>query len=284
MLRLIDTHAHLDSSIYERDLDIVVRHALDEGVWTVTVGNDLESSRRAVEIASRYPRGVFAAVGLHPSKVPADITAEDKLLDLGAFYELAAHPKVVALGETGLDFSDLQVRDRRDPMREMYDRLRDNQRKVFGKFLDISRELRLPLLVHCRDAHEEMLEMLETWDKTTRGFDSRGIVHCFSGTWKQARRYFNVDFMVSVTGTLTHGGYQSEILKKAPLSRLVGESDCPYLTAVPWSIRRSEPSYVASVAAGIAGMRGMRSEDVERQLLQNALSVFPKMRNGATER
>ena len=277
MPRLIDTHAHLDASIYERDLDIVVRHALDEDVWTITVGNDLESSRRAVEIASRYPRGVYAAVGLHPGKVPGDITAEDKLVDLGAFYELASHPKVVALGETGLDYHDLPLL-RRDPSRNAVERMRENQKKVLGKFLDLSRELRLPLLLHCRDAHDDMLSMLETWDKTTRGFDSRGIVHCFSGNWKQARRYFNLDFMISVTGIVSHGAYQADLLKKAPLSRLVAESDCPYLTPVPWAIRRNEPSYVTAVASHVAGMRAMRREEVERQMTQNALSVFPKMR------
>lgn len=276
MPRLIDTHAHLDASIYERDLDVVVRHALDEGVWIVTVGNDIESSRKAVEIAERYPRGVFAAVGMHPRNVSIAEAAEDKLVDLSEFAELASRPKVVALGETGLDFHDLP--QGREPNEiALAERIMDNQRKVFGKFLDLSRDLRLPLLLHCRDAHDEMLDMLETWDKTTRGFDSRGIVHCFSGDWKQARRYFTLDFMVSVTGLLSHGAYQTELLKKAPLSRIVAESDCPYLTPTAWSIRRNEPGYLPAVAAKVAGIRGIAPQEVERQITQNTLAVFPKM-------
>jgi TatD DNase family protein len=120
--------------------------------------------------------------------------------------------------------------------------------------------------------------MLETWDRATSGFDSRGVIHCFSGSWKQARRYFNLDFMISVTGIMTHGGYQGEILKKAPLSRLLAESDCPYTTSVKWGIRRSEPAYIKHVAANIAGIRKIAIAEVERQLEKNAHQVFKKIR------
>src|SRR5512142_3206125 len=152
--RYIDTHCHLDSDIYARDLDIVVKHALDEGVWIVTLGSDYETSKRAVEIAERYPEGVYAAVGLHPSKVGGDVAADDKLIDMTKFAELAAHPKVVALGETGLDYHDLPTDKRSDPER-LSDRIKANQKKVFGGFLDLSRQLRLPVLLHCRDAHDD---------------------------------------------------------------------------------------------------------------------------------
>src|SRR5688572_31710555 len=197
MPRYIGTHCHLDSEIYARDLDIVVKHALDQGVWIVTLGSDYESSKRAIEIAERYPEGVFASVGLHPSKIGANIMSDDKMLDVAGFAALAAHPKVVALGETGLDYHDLPEDARTDPKFHLAEQIRANQRQVFGKFLDLSRDLRLPLLLHCRDAHDDMLGMLETWDRATPGFDSRGILHCFSGSWRDARKYFNLDFMIS---------------------------------------------------------------------------------------
>ncbi len=276
-MRFIDTHCHLDSPIYERDLDIVVRHARDEGVAIVTLGSDLESSRRAVEIAERYPDGVFAAVGMHPAKIGGDLLAEDQLVNIGGFSELLTHPKVVALGETGLDFHDLPTYTRDDAERELADRIRINQKKVFGRFLDLAREHGLPLLLHCRDAHEEMLEMLETWDKTTRGFESRGIIHCFSGNWKTARRYFDLDFMISVTGILTHGAYQTEIMKKSPSSRLVIESDCPFMTPVPWSHRRNEPSYLPLVAEAVAAIRGVTSAQISTETTANALKVFARI-------
>lgn len=278
MPQLFDTHAHLDADIYAGELDIVVKHALEEGVWMVTVGNDYESSRRAVEIAERFPQGVYAAIGLHPLKVPADLEAEDKLLNLEKFYELARREKVVAVGETGLDFHDLPEGFRADPKVHQAEKMKANQRKVFGRFLDLSRELRLPLLLHCRDAHDEMIETLETWNKTTPGFDSRGILHCFTGSWKQARRYFNLDLCLSVTGIVSHGGYQTEVIRKSPASRLALESDCPYLTAVPWSARRNEPSYLPTVAAAVAGMRGEPVERLAEETTKNALRVLRKLR------
>ncbi len=275
---LIDTHAHLDSEIYGRDLDIVIRHALENDIWVVTVGSDYATSKLAVEIAERYPDGVYAAVGLHPKKVSGTELAEDKLLDLEKFHALASRPKVGALGETGLDYHDLPELRRNDPRREQSERIKANQKKVLGKFLQLSEELRLPLLLHCREAHDEMLTLLETWDKTSRGFDCRGIVHHFSGTWKDARRYFNVDFMISVTGLLAHGAYQTEIIKKAPLNRMVLESDCPHLTPTAWSIRRSEPSYLAAVAGAVAGLRGLPVEKIAAATTQNALLVLNKLR------
>jgi len=278
MPRFIDTHSHLDSPIYERDLDVVVRHALDEDVWTVTLGSDYASSLRAVEIAERYPRGVYAAVGLHPLKVSAEELAEDKLLDLEKFHELARHPKVVALGECGLDFIDLPEGPRRGAQAQFAERIKVNQKKVMAKFLQLSEELRLPLLLHCREAHDEMLDLLETWDKTSRGFDCRGIVHCYSGNWRQARRYFNVDFMLSFTGIMTHGAYQMEVIRKAPLQRLVLESDCPHLTPVPWSIRRNEPGYLPVVASALAGLRGIDIGQLSKAATANTLKVLNKLR------
>ena len=278
MPKLIDTHAHLDSDIYGRDLDIVIKHALEEDVWVVTVGSDYESSKRAVAIAERYPTGVYAAVGLHPLKVSAEELAEDKLLNLEQFHELASHPKVVALGETGLDYHDLPEDRKGAPQKHLAERVKINQKKVLGKFLQLSSELRLPLLLHCREAHEEMLPLLETWDKTSRGFDCRGIVHCFSGSWRDARRYFNLDLMISLTGIITHGAYQAEIVKKSPLNRLVVESDCPHLTPTPWSIRRNEPAYLPAVVSAIAGQRGLTEEAVAKATTQNALRVLTKLR------
>ncbi len=272
---LIDTHAHLDADIYRDDLDIVVKHALDEGVWIVTVGNDFASSKRAVEIAERYPEGVYAAVGLHPRHVGADLMADDKLLDVERFHELLGHPKVVAIGETGLDFHDLSDRPRGD--QERAELIKANQMKVLGRFLDLAREFRLPLLLHCREAEREMLQMIETWDRATPGFDAYGVVHGFSGSWKDARRFFNLGFMISFTGIVTHGAYQTALIKKSPLSNVVIESDCPHMTPEPWRARRNEPSYLPVVAAAIAGIRGAKKEEVVAATTANAMRIFSKI-------
>ena len=273
---LIDTHAHLDEDIYGRDLDIVVRQALAEDVWMVTVGTDYESSLRAVRIAERFPQGVYAAIGLHPRRVPADITSDNRLLNIEKFAELATHPKVVALGETGVDFPFFPDRPQ-GVEAQLAAKLRANQKAVFGKFLDLSRETRLPLLLHCHDAQEDMLNMLETWDKTTRGFDSRGILHGFMGSWKEAKRFYNLDFLISVTGIIAHGAYQTELIRKSPAQRLALESDCPHLTDRPFHLRRNEPGYLPSVLSSVAGIRREPIEKVAAETTKNALGVLKKI-------
>lgn len=276
MPRIIDTHAHLDSSIYEQDLWNVMERAAQEDVWVVTVGNDYVSSVQAVDIANRY-ENVYAAIGLHPLHVRTDVNADDRLMDLDKYHALAQDPKVVAIGETGLDFGDIPAITRRHPDAERFERIKDGQKKVLGRFLQLSKETRLPLLLHCRDAHEEMIEMLDTWDKATRGFDSRGIVHAFTGSWKDARKYFGLNFMLSMTGIITYGAYQTEIVKKMPLQHLVLESDCPYMTPTPWNIRRNEPCFVGNVADAVSGIRGISRQSVERQTTENALKIFRKI-------
>jgi TatD DNase family protein len=274
----IDTHTHLDDLVYRNDIDTVLKHAREEGVWVVSVGNDYASSLRSVELAEKYD-GVWAAIGLHPLKVSSEDLAEDKLMDLEKFSDLARHPKVVALGECGLDWHELpDTRHRRHPQAAVAERIRSNQKKVLAKFFQLSEELRLPLLLHCREAHDETLNLIETWDKTSRGFDCRGIVHHFSGDWKQARRYFNLDFMISFTGLLAHGGYQNDLLRRMPMSRLTLESECPHLTPVRWSQRRNEPSYLPTVAAAVAGARGVSLEEISRATTENALKVLNRLR------
>jgi TatD DNase family protein len=276
MPHLIDTHSHLDDKIYEKDLAVVIKQALADDIWIVTVGSDYASSVRAVNIAERYPTGVYAAVGFHPRKVSQGPIDVDKLMDLEKFFQLANHPKVVAIGETGLDFHSLpDIRTKLD--RQQAERIKENQKKVLSRFLQLSSELRLPLMLHCREAHDELLAMLERWDRTSRTAGVRGIIHHFSGSWKAAKRYFDLDFMISATGLLTYGAYRSDVFRKAPLDRIVIESDCPHLCAVPWSHRRCEPTYLETVAISLAGLRRLPLEEVSRATTENALKVLTKL-------
>jgi TatD DNase family protein len=276
MPHLIDTHCHLDDKVYEKDLEVVVKQALADDIWIVTVGSDYASSVRAVNIAERYPSGVYAAVGFHPRKVSQGKIEEDKLMDLEKFFQLANHPKVVAIGETGLDFHHLpDIRSKQD--RQRAEQTKENQKKVLSRFLQLSSELRLPLLLHCREAHDEMLSMLGRWDRTSRSADVRGIIHHFSGGWKAAKRYFGLDFMISATGLMTYGAHQSDVFRKAPLDRIVLESDCPHLCAVPWSHRRCQPTYLETVAISLAGLRRVSLEQVSRVTTENALKVLTKL-------
>lgn len=274
--RLIDTHSHLDDDVLGKDLDVVVRHALDEGIGMVTVGSDLESSRRAVAIASRYSEGVYAAVGLHPRRVRLDGTGSEGI-EIGRFRELLTSPKVVAIGEVGLDYADLPVLRRGDPRQGMVEDAKNRQKAVLSAFLELSREARLPLILHCRESEEDLLQMLENWDKLTPGFDARGIVHGFVGDWKTARRFFNLDFAVSVTGIMAHGAYNSEAIRKTPRTQITIESDCPHATVSPWAMRRSEPSYLPAYASAVAALRGEKTEDLMTAMTENALRIMKRI-------
>jgi TatD DNase family protein len=276
MPHLIDTHAHLDDPIFERDLAVVIKQALADDIWIVTLGSDYASSKRAVEIAEQYGQGVYAAIGLHPKRVSQQALADDQLMNLERFAELADHPKVVAIGETGLDYSVLPE-GRGKGVREKRELAAENQKQVLSRFLQLAAEKRLPLLLHCREAHNDLLGILERWDKTARPADVSGIVHHYTGNWKQAKRYFTLDFLLSVTGLLTHGGFQAEVFRKAPLDKLVLESDCPHLTTVPWSHRRSEPIYLETVALSLAGLRQRDLLEIAAATTANSRRVLKKM-------
>lgn len=275
---LIDTHAHLDASIYQNDLDDIIRRSLDENIWIVAVGNDVASSQHAVELAEQYPQGVYAAIGLHPRYISSQETAVEKLIDLDAYRTLAQHPKVVAFGECGLDYHNLlDARFTHDPEFYKADLIRRNQHSVMRAFLLLAREFRLPLLLHCRDAHADLLQLLDEWDRFNPGYTSRGIIHAYNGTWAQAKKYFALDFMISLTGVLTHGAYQSEVIRKAPLKRLVVESDCPHLTPEAWSMRRNEPAYLEHTVTALAGLRKLPTSSFAVQMTENTLKMIKKI-------
>lgn len=226
---MIDSHCHLNVVDYAEDLDEVISRAQDAGVHGVLVpGIGLEECRRAVEIAARYPM-VRAAVGIHPHEALAwgDV-AEAQLR------EWALLPEVVAIGEIGLDF----YRDW-SPF--------DAQRTAFAAQMRLARELDMPVIVHDRNAHDEVLDGLAE----VGGL--RGQLHCFSGGAAEAERAIEMGFHISYTGTLTYGkGKADRVLKRVPPERLLIETDSPYMTPVPHRGKRNEPAFVAHVAEALA--------------------------------
>lgn len=308
---LIDTHAHLNFEAYDSDWKEVAKRALDKDIWMINVGSNLETSKRAVEIAENFKEGVYAAVGLHP------IHVLDENFDIGEYEKLAVHPKVVAIGEVGLDYfriptsikpeqfsiSGRLIQPKAFAGREIKtpDDIRNLQKEILKQFINLSQKLRLPLILHCRDgvvtpqeirfqklashdreqrglgAHHEMLDLLYEFDTKSKGFDTRGVAHCFSGDWEQALRYFNLDFFISFTGVITFAHYEGEVLKKAPLNKIMVETDCPYLTPEPYRGGRNEPAYVEYVTCEIARVKGVPYEEVAKQTTNNALCLFSKI-------
>ncbi|OPL16743.1 MAG: hydrolase TatD [delta proteobacterium MLS_D] len=250
---LIDSHAHLELDDFDEDRDAVVERAREAGLdGVITVGIDLEDSRKAVETASRYDM-VWASVGIHPHETKT-ITADT----YDGIRRLATDPKVVAYGEIGLDFF------------KNYSP-RKTQVKRFGEQLELCRDLGLPVIIHDRDAHEETMQMLEQH----RGSLS-GVIHCFSGDYAMARRCMDMGYYISIPGTVTFKGADKirNVARKIPLDRLLVETDAPFLAPEPKRGRRNEPSFVVYTAWKVAEIRGIGFEELARVSAENALNLF----------
>lgn len=250
---LVDTHAHLDSGQFRADLDAVLERAAAAGVGAIlTVGCDLESSRASVELAERCPQ-VWASVGIHPHDAAGvDQAALDELRCL------ATHPRVVAIGETGLDF----FRDRAP---------RDAQRTAFRAQIRLARELGKPLIIHDRDAHAEVLAILREEEAGTVG----GVMHCFSGDLELARACIELGFLISFAGPLTYPNSALPAVAEAlPVDVMLVETDCPYLPPQPWRGKRCEPAQVRATAEALAKIKGLTLDDVARVTTLNAHRLF----------
>ena len=253
---LIDTHAHLDFSQFDADRQEVITRAQEAGVGIiVNAGAGLEASRAGVALAETYPQ-IYAAVGVHPH--------EAKTLNDGILIELrnlAQHPKVVAIGEIGLDY----YRDRSP---------RPVQRQAFQQQLALAKELGKPIIIHDREAHKDVMNLLRQWVQDGR--QPAGVMHCFSGDLAMAREVIEMGFYVSIPGpvTFTNARRLPELVRALPLERLLIETDCPYLTPHPYRGKRNEPAYVRLVAEAIARIRGIPLEQVARITTANAQALF----------
>ena len=250
---LIDSHAHLDMDDFDADRDQVIKRAVEGGVARiVTIGTDLASSRKAIEIAKKY-KHVYATVGYHPHN--AD---EADIRDLEKLRGLASEPKVVAWGEIGLDF----FRRHSPP---------DKQVQAFERQLDIAFELDLPVIIHDRDAHSDLLAILR---KRKRLY--RGVIHCFSGNYDLAMALIEMGFFISFPGTVTYKNAvdTQTTASRIPLERLLVETDCPYLAPVPFRGKRNEPFYVKHTAEKIAQLRQIELGKLEDATSANAIRLF----------
>lgn len=251
---LIDTHAHLDMEQFDSDRNEVIQRALSADVGqVVTVGIDVSSSLKAATMAERYP-SVFAAVGIHPHNVDA----ADRQ-DLKRIESISAQRKVVAIGEIGLDFyRDLSSRD--------------NQVKRFKQQLDIAMRCNLPVVVHAREAHEQVLEMLSSFMRDGPG----GVIHCFSGDIALAEAFIEMGYFISIPGTVTftNASRMHEVVAGIPLDTMLVETDSPFLSPVPYRGRRNEPSRVVYTAQKVAHIRGITLEEVAEQTSENARRLF----------
>lgn len=266
---LIDTHAHLDLAQFDVDRAAVLARARAAGVaGVVTVGIDLASSRRAVALAAENP-GIRASVGVHPHDA-STLTGET----LAALRALSEKPEVVALGEIGLDY----YRDRSP---------RDVQRRAFQAQLAWAAKLGKPVIIHDRDAHDDVLHILSAWaaDLSGKALDGRlGVLHTFSGDLSMAERAMDLGFYLGFSGPVTYHNARelARIVQAVPLERMVVETDCPFLAPHPHRGKRNEPSYVRLVAQRVAELKGMSLDEVSATTTANARWLF-QLNGSSTE-
>ncbi|MBK5273498.1 MAG: YchF/TatD family DNA exonuclease [Desulfuromonadales bacterium] len=250
---LIDSHAHIYYREYAGDFAEMLQRAADAGVAAMlVVGTDLESSRESVELAEKYPQ-LYAAVGIHPHDAGrVTDSCYDVIRDLAL-----SSAKVVAIGEIGLDF----YRDRSP---------REDQERVFRKFLRMSHELDKPVIIHDRDAHQQVLNCLR--EEGTR----RGVLHCFSGDAAMAAEAIAMGFYISIPGTITYPANQAlrDVVHATSIDRMLVETDCPYLSPVPYRGKRNEPAYVRLAAERMAEVKGLTLDDVARITTKNVRDLF----------
>jgi len=258
-----DTHAHLGFPDFASDLSEVVSRAAAAGITKIiTIGTDLESSRRAVAIAEEHP-SVFAAVGWHPghaSEAPADIRS--------ALRELAVHAKVVAIGETGLDYH------RPPPDPAAVERYKAKQADIFRQQMELAAELGLNCIIHQRDSFEDTLAQLRPFAGKLRG-----VFHCFSENVDRLREILALGSIVSYTGIITfkNGANARESLAATPMDSLMLETDCPFLAPIPYRGKRCEPAYVADISKVAAEAEKCSLEELSAATCATAARFFPKL-------
>jgi TatD DNase family protein len=265
-MKYIDIHSHLNFPDYDTDREAVLARMEETETGTIVVGTDFESSKRAVELAEQH-ENIWACIGVHPVDNPKEqfntpLPTLPLLRGGQGWGELVKHPKVVAIGECGLDFFHVNKN-------EDFER----QKNLFLKQVNFAIEHKKPLMIHSRDAYEELLEILEPLKREHAGA-LRGDVHFFAGDLKTAKRFWEIGFSTSFTGVITFARNYDEVIRHAPLEMLMSETDAPFVTPAPYRGKKNEPSYVSEVVKKIAEIRGQELETVRTALLDNACRVF----------
>jgi TatD DNase family protein len=270
-----DIHAHLNFAAFDTDREETIQRCKDAGVSVINVGTQLETSKKAVEIAEQYDN-MYAIVGLHPIHTCEAHHDEDEIgpetkpfkskdtdFDVQAFEELCKHPKVVAIGECGLDFFRLDEASI------------EKQKKIFVQHIELAQKVGKPLMFHIRNnkdrsAYKEAIEILDQYPGV------KGNSHFFAGNVEEAKMFLERGHTLSFTGAITYKNAESyaEVVKYVPLDMIMSETDCPYVAPVPYRGERNEPVYVIEVVKKIAEIKGLPVEEVAEQLRKNVKRVF----------
>ncbi len=274
---MIDSHAHVNFFPFKNDYEDVIKRCMEKDCSFINVGSQFSTSERAVKTADEY-ENVYASVALHPihlnqrkivekvdAKETVEIISRAESFDYEKYKNLAQFSdKVVAIGENGLDYYHLADEDLKEQ--------KDLQQEVFKKHIDLANELGLPMIIHCREAYDDLIEILRD-----NPLDKSATVHCFAGNREQAEKLLGMGYYLGFTGVITFKNATKElheIIKSMPEDRILAETDCPYLTPEPHRGKRNEPVFVEYVIRKIAELRGSSYEDMMRITDNNAKKLF----------
>ncbi len=266
-MKLIDIHSHVQFAAYDADRDEVVARAREAGVGMINVGTQQDTSKAAVKLAHKYPDIAWATIGLHPihtsksfhdkqelSEGGEEFTSRGEIFDYEFYKKLGVDPKVVGIGECGLDYYRLGNDTKK------------LQQEVFVKHIALAKELHKPLMIHCREAYDDLLAMLDG--------SVTGDCHFFAGGWQTAKKFLDLGFTLSFTGVITFTHDYDEVVKNTPLDMILAETDSPYVTPEPLRGKRNEPVNVQYVVAKIAELKKLPLEHVQGAILNNTKRVF----------
>lgn len=270
--KFFDSHTHTQFAAFAKDQNSVIERALKAGVWMVNIGTQKDTSAKAVKIAEKFPEGVYAAVGLHPIHTERsyhdaqelggekEFISREEGLDYDFYKRLAKNPKVVAIGECGLDYYRLGTDTK------------EKQTAVFLKQIELAYELKKPLMVHCRQAFADLIKILTSESKNLNS--APGIIHFFSGTIEDAKKLLVMGFSFTFGGVITFVRDYDEVIKYIPLDRIMLETDAPYVAPIPYRGKRNEPAYVEEVARKLVEIKNTNINTVATQTSQNAKDIF----------
>jgi len=282
---LIDTHAHLNFLAFDKDREKIIKKCLENDIWMINIGTNYETSKKAVKIAENYPQGVFASVGLHPINLDTGLVKVkfderegsylEKEFDFKKYKKLAKSKKVVAIGEIGLDY---YWKPKTTKKKELF---KEKQKDLLLKQLKLAQELKLPVIFHCRMAHQDLIEFLSENPETR---PKRAVAHGFVGNLQELQKYLDFRFYIGFNGIIFSalggpalGGKLplDEVIKQCPLDKILIETDCPYLTPPSeGKDKRNEPIFVKHVAKRISELKGTNFEQVCEETSKNARNLF----------
>ncbi len=281
---LFDTHAHLNFAAFVKDREKIIKKCLENDIWLINIGTNFFTSKKAIEIAKDYEEGVYSAIGLHPMNLRTSLIKQridknelmekeespfETAFDYNKYKQIAKNKKVVAIGEIGLDYYW------KPKTKQRLKDFKDNQEELFLEEMRLAKELDLPMIIHCRMAHEDLIKILK---EQALIYDSnfKGVIHSFTGTWEQAKEYMKLGFSLGFNGIIFKLDLE-EVIKKISLDKMLLETDCPYLSPPNYNQERNDPIGVKYVAKEIATIKNISLEEVADQTTQNAKGLFLKI-------